>query len=100
VNSAANPAPRGGFISVYVTGFGTFNSPSPDGLRRLTNTVTATIGGVTATVLYAGEAPTETTGLQQINILVPPGVQPGPNVPVALTVGGGSTQAGITMAIQ
>ena len=100
VNSAANPAPRGNFISVYVTGFGTFNSPSPDGLRRLTNGVTATIGGLAANVLYAGEAPTETAGLKQINILVPPGVQPGLNAPVVMTVGGVSTQAGITLTIQ
>jgi uncharacterized protein (TIGR03437 family) len=100
VNTAGNPALAGTYISVYVTGFGPFNPPSPDGLKRLAYPVTATIGGINATVLYSGEAPTETSGLQQINIQLPAGVPPGANVPVTLTVNGSPTQAGVTVAIQ
>jgi len=100
VNSAANAAARGGYISVYVTGFGAFNAASPDGLQRLTYPVTATIGGVAANVVYAGEAPGETSGLQQVNIQVPASAPVGPSVPIVLTVNGVSTQSGVTVAIQ
>jgi len=100
VNTAANPASRSDYISVYVTGFGPYNPPGTNGLQTLVYPVTATIGGISATVLYAGNAPTETSGLQQINILVPAGVQPGPGVPITLTANGVATQAGVTVAIQ
>jgi uncharacterized protein (TIGR03437 family) len=60
-----------------------------------------TIGGVAATnIAYAGTAPDEVYGLLQINVTVPAGVTPGPAVPVVLTVGGVSSQAGLTMAVQ
>jgi len=75
VNTAANSISRGDYISVYVTGFGPYNPVSPDGLTRLQFPVTVTIGGVSAGVLYAGAAPTETSGLQQINVLVPASVR-------------------------
>jgi uncharacterized protein (TIGR03437 family) len=100
VNTPANPASRGSFIEVYVTGFGPLSPASPDGLRRLSYPVTATIGGLNATVLYAGEAPTETNGLQQINLQVPAGLPVGPNVPIVLTAAGIPTQNGVTVAIQ
>jgi uncharacterized protein (TIGR03437 family) len=73
VNSAAKPAAPGSYISVYGTGFGALNAAGGDGLRHIAASVTATIGGVDAPVTYAGEAPGETIGLQQINIEVPKG---------------------------
>ncbi len=100
VNSAANPAFRGGYAAVYVTGFGSFNPPSPDGLSRLSNTVTATVGGVNASVTYAGEAPGETAGLQQINIQIPANAPAGAGVPIVLTVDSVNTQSGVTIALQ
>jgi len=36
----------------------------------------------------------------QINALVPPGVAPGANVPVEVTIGGVKAQAGVTLAVQ
>ena len=100
VNTLANPASRNSYIAVYGTGFGTLNPPSADGLQRLAFPVTATIGGANATVVYAGEAPGETSGLQQINILVPANAPAGAAVPIVLTVDGVSTQAGVTVAVQ
>jgi uncharacterized protein (TIGR03437 family) len=100
VNTAANPISRGDYISVYVTGFGPYNPVGADGLTRLQFPVTVTIGGVSAGVSYAGAAPTETSGLQQINVFVPTGVQTGPSVPIVLTVNQVNTQGGITVAIQ
>jgi len=100
INSPANPIARGSYISVYGTGFGALNPAGADGLRHLAAAVTATIGGANATVLYAGEAPQETIGLQQINLEVPAGISPGPNAPIILTVNGASTQAGVTVAVK
>ena len=96
----ATAAPPGSDIEIYGTGFGTLNPPGSDGLRHLALPVTATIGGIPATVLYAGEAPGFTTGLQQINVQIPANAPAGPAVPLQLTVGGVSTPVGVTLAIQ
>ena len=100
VNTADKPASLNSYISVFVTGFGPFNAPSADGLQRLTYPVTAAIGGIPAIVAYAGDAPGETSGLQQINIQIPAIAPAGPKVPITLAVDGVSTQTGITVAIQ
>ena len=98
-NGALNPASAGQVVSLYVTGLGPFNAASPDGLQRMTLPVQAFLGGTQATVQYAGNAPGYTPGLQQVNIVVPPGVS-GPATPVTVTAGGLSSQAGVTLAIQ
>jgi uncharacterized protein (TIGR03437 family) len=98
--SIAAPSAAGTYIQVYVTGFGLLSPPSSDGLARLQLPVTATIGGLPATVQYAGEAPGYTAGLQQINILVPAGTPLGSAVPLQLMVGGVATQAEVTLAIR
>ena len=90
----ATPAPTGTYIQVYATGFGLFGSPS------LLLPVTATIGGLAATVQYAGQAPGYTSGLQQINVLIPVNTPLGSAVPLQLMVGGVSTQAGVTLSIR
>ena len=99
-NSMLNPAKSGSYVSVYGTGFGAYNAALADGLRRLTATVTATIGGVPATVHYAGSSPGSTLGLSQINVQVPTDVTTGPMALIVLTVNGVSTQTGVTIAIQ
>jgi uncharacterized protein (TIGR03437 family) len=100
INSAGNPAARGSYVSMYGTGFGALNAPDPDGLRRIAATVAATIGGTSANLIYAGEAPEETTGLQQIIITVPSGVTAGTSVPVTLTANGVATQGGTTISVK
>ncbi len=49
-------------------------------------TVTATIGGVSAPVIYAGPSGTAPAGNDQIQLQVPQGVTPGCYVPVAVTL--------------
>ena len=98
--STAPPSAAGTIVTVYGTGFGLFSSPETDGLARISRTVTASTGGVEATVVYAGEAPGYTSGLQQINVLIPAASPRGPQVPLRLTVDGVDTQAGVTLAIQ
>ena len=49
--------------------------------------VTATIGGIPATVQYYGSAPGIVYGVMQVNITVPANAPSGGNVPVQITVG-------------
>lgn len=61
---------------------------------------TVTIGGQAATVTYAGWVADSVAGLYQINATVPSKATAGNSVPVVVTMGGVSSQAGVTMAIQ
>jgi uncharacterized protein (TIGR03437 family) len=94
------PARRGTYLAVFGTGFGSAKSPGADGLSWLVQPVGATIGGVPAQVVFAGLAPESTTGLQQINILIPDDCPVGPAVPIRLRVGTYPTQPGTTVAIE
>jgi len=73
----ANPAKAGDAVSVYGTGFGLLSPANATGNRLVLANVTATIGDSSAEVLFAGVAPGQSPGLQQINILIPPGLPPG-----------------------
>lgn len=68
-------------------------------MTQLAQTVTATVGGMPAQVLFAGQASGYTSGLPQIDVLIPSGPPAGPGVPVALTVGGVTTQTGLTINV-
>ncbi len=76
VNSAAQPAPAGSVIAVYVTGLGAVSPPVASGAAAPgspfsnANGVTATIGGAAANVAFAGLAPGY-AGLYQVNIQIP-----------------------------
>jgi len=100
INSSTNPATRGSWLSVYGTGFGVFNEAGTNGLRTVAGNVTATIGGVDATVLYAGNTPGATDGLQQFNLQIPAGVTAGTAVPIVLTVNGTPTQTTATVSLK
>jgi uncharacterized protein (TIGR03437 family) len=84
--SAANPAVIGETIAVYLTGLGAVSPPIADGAPGPISTysevaagsVTASIGGVAATVAYAGLAPGY-SGLYQLNITIPAGLTAGDN---------------------
>ena len=105
LNTASAPAAAGDVLEVYCTGLGTVSpavtagATAPlDTLSRTTNTVTAVIGGVPAQVQFAGLAPGY-AGLYQVNVAVPPGVTPGPAVPLVLTEAGALSPP-VTVAIQ
>ena len=61
--------------------------------------VTATVGGRTATVQYAGSAQGLVDGVIQVNVMIPTGVTVGNSVPVALQVGTNGTQPNVTVAV-
>jgi uncharacterized protein (TIGR03437 family) len=109
VNSAANPAAKGSVIQIYMTGEGATTPTSPDGGIAPTNgsglnkpilPVTATVGGLPATVQYYGSAPGIVYGVMQVNVTVPAGAPSGATVPVQVSVGPVSTQSNVTVAIQ
>jgi uncharacterized protein (TIGR03437 family) len=105
LNTAQEPAPRGSYISAYLTGEGQTTPGGVDGLVALgvppkpRLTVTATIGGVPAPVQYAGGAPYLLAGVMQVNLLVPPDAPVGPAVPLLIQVGDKRSQAAVTVAV-
>jgi uncharacterized protein (TIGR03437 family) len=83
--NAQSPAQIGETVSLFVTGLGAVSPTIADGAAGPTNplaytasTITAYIGGVQATVTYAGLAP-QLAGLYQINLTVPTGLTAGDN---------------------
>lgn len=103
--TAASPARAGEALEIYATGLGAVSEEAPAGrpapLDRLVTTranPTVTIGGVRAEVLFSGLAP-GFAGLYQVNVLVPSGVAPGPDVPVTLSIAGQSSNT-VTIALQ
>jgi uncharacterized protein (TIGR03437 family) len=106
VNSAENAAARGSVVVIYATGEGQTSPAGVDGLvtgttlRHPVLPVRVTMGGQEAQVLYAGSAPGLVSGVLQVNARVPAGVSPGRAVPVVVTVGRASSQAGVTVAVR
>lgn len=97
--SEANPAHAGDLLSVWASGLGPVQGPNGESgpaegtaapLATIFSTkakITATIGGVSAPVSFAGLAPTFAS-LYQVNVQVPAGVAPGSAVPLKITAGG------------
>ena len=106
VNSVSHPAAVGDYISIFATGGGATTPASVDGiltslpLPYANAPVSVTIGGITRTAIYAGGAPGLIAGALQINVQVPEGVTAGPSVPLEVTVGNATAQAGVTLAVQ
>jgi|SRR5579871_1552854 len=106
VNGAANPAARGSIVSIYATGEGQTSPAGVTGsitqsdLKTPVLPVTATIGGIGATVQYAGSASNAVAGLLQVNAVVPQGVPPGAAVPIVVSVGGIASQPGVSLAVK
>jgi uncharacterized protein (TIGR03437 family) len=102
LNSASNPAHVNDYLTIYGTGLGAVSgsngqaapadgaaTPATDsnGLPLVfqnTATVTATVGGVSAQVLFSGLTAT-LAALYQVDVQVPQGITPGSAVPVVIT---------------
>lgn len=104
MNSPINPVGRGKSLALYATGLGQTNPAGVDGkvlkgLVKAVAPVSVMIGGETAKVLFAGDAP-GFVGLSQINVLVPQGVPPGPAVPLSMVVNGNVSAQTATIAVK
>ncbi len=97
--TAAAPAARGEALAVFAGGLGPIQPPVEAGreapaspLSATTLPVTASVGGLPATVIFAGLAP-GFAGLYQVNLFVPATASAGSEVPVILTVSGLASNA-------
>ena len=106
LNGSSNPAGAGSVIQIFATGGGQTVPASVTGtlagnsLDTTALPVTVTIRGADAPVTYHGSAPGEVAGVLQVNAVVPPGITPGPAVPILITVGGNQSQSGATIAVE
>jgi uncharacterized protein (TIGR03437 family) len=78
-------------VVIYCTGLGTTVPAVPSGqaapggpLALVVNTPLVSVGGVPATVVFAGMTP-GLVGLYQVNVVIPQGITLGPAVPVVIT---------------
>jgi len=112
VVNESNPAQPGEPVSVFISGLGdTFpvvtNGAAPTGLSNTVQPISAWVGGVPATVIFAGLAPT-LAGVYQVNLIIPVAASPGDNVleifgtdshsETSLIPVGGTTNSAITGA--
>jgi uncharacterized protein (TIGR03437 family) len=109
-NGPTNPAAKGSYVVLFLTGEG---QTSPLGVTGKVTTVSATppltpqplllvavlIGGQPATVAFDGEAPGDVSGVMQINVQIPANAASG-NLPISVSVGGNSSQNGVTISVQ
>jgi len=98
INSQSRPAAAGSVLSAFLTGLGETDHPVPTGaaagdapLANVLAPVSATIGGQTAQVQFAGLAPGY-VGLYQVNLMVPQ-LAPG-DYPLTISVAGVASNSG------
>ena len=89
LNNLTTPGLPNSVMILYGTGLGPISGgdSTPPGAVSTGGTVTVTVGGKAATVLYAGRAP-QFPGEDQINIQLPPDVPLGCYTPAVVTVNG------------
>jgi uncharacterized protein (TIGR03437 family) len=111
LNGPGNPAPKGSTVQVYLTGEG---QTSPQGVTGKITTATlpppqvtpapllpigVLINSQSALYVYAGEAPGLVAGMMQLNVQIPPNAQSG-NLSVIVSIGGNTSQNGVTVSVQ
>ena len=109
-NAPNNPAAKGTYVVLYMTGEGqtappgvtgqvTTESATPPLTPQPILPVTVVVTGQPAFVSFYGEAPGLVAGVMQLNVQVPMDVASG-NVPISVSVGDGSSPAGVTISVQ
>jgi uncharacterized protein (TIGR03437 family) len=100
--TASNPAHAGDYLTIYCNGLGRVVGPNgepgpADGvavptspLYQTTAKITATIGGASTPVLFAGMTPT-LAALYQVNVEVPAGTPTGSQVPLVINAADSAT---------
>jgi adhesin/invasin len=100
LHTPQTPIGGGGYVILYLTGMGPTTPAVPDGqpaptspLAFVNGSVSATVGGRSATVQFAGLAP-GFAGLIQVNVQIPTGLSLG-DQPVFVTINGSPSNAGV-----
>jgi uncharacterized protein (TIGR03437 family) len=99
-----HPAARGSLVIVYATGLGAVNQSIPDGaapgavLTSVNTQPVVMIGGISAQVAFAGLSP-QFPGVNQLNIIIPSNAPTGAAVPIQVQVGGITSPATFTIAV-
>jgi hypothetical protein len=107
ITTANAPVSYTGFLGLFANFTAvppdTTGAVGPQHVVTMLNTqmhIQSRIGGVPASVTYAGVAPGLISGVLQINAVVPAGLTPGPAVAIDLTIGSAPSPAGVTVAIR
>jgi uncharacterized protein (TIGR03437 family) len=106
VNSTANPAAVGSYVTLYITGGGQTNPPGSTGalngtqLKYLVQNVSVTVGGQPSAVTYAGSAPGLLDGVDQLNIQLANDTPVGPAEPLVINIGGVASPGTATVAVK
>jgi len=111
-NGPNNPAAKGSVVMVYLTGEGQTNPPSITGAittatlpppqvtpAPVSLPISVLINGQPAPYVYAGEAPGFVAGLMQLNAQIPPNAPSGA-LSIQISIGGNSSQNGVTISVQ
>jgi uncharacterized protein (TIGR03437 family) len=104
LNGAATPAAGTSVVILFGTGGGATNPTGVDG--RIPDThpaslvlpVSATVGGLAASVNWAGDA-LGNAGITEFHVVIPSHAPSGPQ-PVVVTIGGNSSQSGALVYVQ
>jgi uncharacterized protein (TIGR03437 family) len=111
VNGPGNRAAKGSIVQVYLTGEGQTSPPSVTGAITTPTlpppqvtpapllAVGVTINGQPALYVYAGEAPGLVAGMMQLNVQIPANAPSG-DLPITVSIGGKTSQNGVTVSVQ
>ena len=111
LNGPGNRAAKGSIVQVYLTGEGQTSPPSVTGAITTATlpppqvtpapllAVGVTINGQPALYVYAGEAPGLVAGMMQLNVQIPANAASG-DLPILVSVGGNTSQKGVTVSVQ
>ena len=110
-NGPGHPAAKGSIVQVFMTGEGQTSPPSVTGAITTATLpppqvtpapglpVRLFINGQAVLYTYAGEAPGMVAGTMQLNVQIPSSAPSG-NLSIAVSIGGNTTQNGVTVSVQ
>ena len=112
VNGPGSPAAKSSIITIFITGEGQTSPKGVTGSVTAVNTSgsgpltpqplfipAVTVGGQPATIQFYGEAPGDVAGVMQLNVYVPTAAASGTDA-LMVSIGGTSSQSGITVSVQ
>ena len=111
LNGPGNRAAKGSVVQVFMTGEGQTSPASVTGAITNANlpppqvtpapllAAGVTVNGQPALYVYAGEAPGLVAGMMQLNVQIPANAPSG-DLPILVSIGGNTSQNGVTVSVQ